>query len=70
MSEYGEFICGGWQTDKGVAIEFEKTHGKLVRCKDCKWVGRDEHCPATEVYMICGDSGYCSYGERKEQDNE
>lgn len=40
---------------------------EVVRCKDCKWVGMDEHCPAIEVYMICGDNGYCSYGERKEE---
>lgn len=43
---------------------------EVVRCKDCKWVGRDEHCPAIEVYTICGDNGYCSYGERKDGEKE
>lgn len=38
---------------------------EVVRCRDCKWAGRDEHCPAIEVYMICGDNGYCSCGKRK-----
>ncbi len=38
---------------------------EVIRCKYCKWAGKDEHCPATEVYMICGDNGYCSCGERK-----
>lgn len=41
---------------------------EVVRCKDCKWVGMDEHCPAIEVYMICGDNGYCSYGERRDDE--
>lgn len=43
---------------------------EVVRCKDCKWAGRDEHCPAIEMYMVCGGNGYCSYGERKEQEHE
>ena len=38
---------------------------EVVRCKDCKWAGRDEHCPAIEMCMICGGNGYCSYGERE-----
>ena len=41
---------------------------EVVRCKDC--VNRIEfdtnkyHCVLTECY--CGETGYCSYGVRKE----
>ena len=41
----------------------------VVRCKDCKWQGDDEHCP---VCNSCGrgslPSGdwFCADGERKE----
>lgn len=42
----------------------------IVHCKECKWAGRDDHCPAMEVYMICGDNGYCSCGEREEQEHD
>ena len=38
---------------------------EVVRCGDCKWVGSGKHCPAIEVYMICGDNGYCSCGKRR-----
>lgn len=42
---------------------------QVIRCKDCKWQGDDEHCP---VCNSCGrgslPSGdwYCAGGERKE----
>ena len=42
---------------------------EIIRCKDCKWQGDDEHCP---VCNSCGrgslPSGdwYCADGERKE----
>ena len=42
----------------------------IVHCKECKWAGRDEHCPAIEVHMICGADGYCSCGESEEQEND
>ena len=43
----------------------------VVRCKDCRWQGDDEHCP---VCNSCGrgnlPSGdwYCADGERKDDE--
>lgn len=65
MSKYFDIVTGAqkvYLSDADVA--------EVVRCKNCKWAGRDEHCPAIEVYIICGDDGYCSCGERKEQEND
>ena len=52
-------------------------HGELVRCKDCKHYGFTGNRVTREQGWVCylhgkeldGDD-YCSYGERKEQDND
>lgn len=61
MSEYMDIVTGTQKVYPSNADVVE-----VVRCKNCRWAGKDEHCPAIEVYMICGDEGYCSCGERKE----
>lgn len=48
--------------DKGYA----DAKGELVRCKDCKWWKQKGLCPMPDYN---GES-YCSYGERKADENE
>ena len=47
----------------------------VVRCKDCLWRGREEcamfyRCECGEQHTWETDNDFCSYGERKEPDNE
>ena len=47
----------------------------VVRCKDCIWRGREEcamfyRCECGEQHTWETDNDFCSYGERKEPDNE
>lgn len=47
----------------------------VVRCKDCLWRGREEcamfyRCDCGEQHTWETDDDFCSYGERKEPDNE
>lgn len=47
----------------------------IVRCKDCIWRGREEcamfyRCDCGEQHTWETDNDFCSYGERKEPDNE
>lgn len=47
----------------------------VVRCKDCIWRGREEcamfyRCECGEQHTWETDDDFCSYGERKEPDNE
>lgn len=47
----------------------------IVRCKDCIWRGREEcamfyRCDCGEQHTWGTDDDFCSYGERKEPDNE
>lgn len=47
----------------------------VVRCKDCVWRGREEcamfyRCDCGEQHTWETDDDFCSYGERKEPDNE
>lgn len=47
----------------------------IVRCKDCIWRGREEcamfyRCECGEQHTWETDNDFCSYGERKEPDNE
>lgn len=47
----------------------------IVRCKDCIWRGREEcamfyRCDCGEQHTWETDDDFCSYGERKEPDNE
>lgn len=48
---------------------------QVVRCKDCIWRGREEcamfyRCDCGEQHTWETDNDFCSYGERKEPDNE
>ena len=50
---------------------------EVVRCKDCKHHeellnNNDENvlCWVHDIDVIVDGNGYCSYGERKEQENE
>ena len=43
----------------------------VVRCKDCRWRGREEcamfyRCECGEQHTWETDNDFCSYGERKE----
>ena len=40
----------------------------VVRCKDCKWWDGIE-CQTRDIDVV-DDEEYCSYGERKEQNND
>ena len=47
----------------------------IVRCKDCIWRGREEcamfyRCDCGEQHTWETDNEFCSYGERKEPDDE
>ena len=41
---------------------------EVVRCKDCKHFVEEEFCMG--IGIICRFDDFCSYGERKETDNE
>ena len=50
---------------------------ELVRCKDCKWHTGDNDCTNPQwdsedriVYPCTKEIDYCSFGERKEQEDE
>ena len=41
----------------------------VVRCKECKHMRRDNvgvFCKVWNGYNGCGESGFCSYGEKRE----
>ena len=47
----------------------------VVRCKDCVWRGREEcamfyRCDCGEQHTWETDDDFCSYGERKEPDDD
>lgn len=47
----------------------------VVRCKDCLWRGREEcamfyRCECGEQHTWETDNDFCSYGERKEPDDD
>lgn len=47
----------------------------VVRCKDCLWRGREEcamfyRCDCGEQHTWETDDDFCSYGERKEPDDD
>lgn len=45
---------------------------KIVRCKDCKHLrkrGRVTYCVGNSSWIQVSEDDYCSYGERKEQNN-
>lgn len=54
----------------------QKEVGELVRCKDCKhhedFLFDDDKvlCWVHDVDIVVAKNGYCSYGERKEQEHE
>ena len=50
------------ETDCGLSTKQEIV-GELVRCKDCQW---KELCLETLEYK--GESGFCSKGERKDDE--
>ena len=41
----------------------------VARCKDCKWISTD-YCNMAHGFMGMKDDDYCSYGERREVDDE
>ena len=42
---------------------------EVVRCKDCKKQGNDEECPLLSMMQYTDPDDFCSYGERKDNDN-
>lgn len=63
MNKTREIIVTQTFNEMGVQIDLKTT--PLVRCKDCFYQGTVD-CPMDEQY----EDDYCSYGERKEQENE
>lgn len=44
---------------------------RVVRCKDCKYNSTDRKCLNPKSIMdVPADDDYCSYGERREHNNE
>ena len=48
---------------------------EVTRCKDCKWYSEDGwgygNCYRRNVdYLRMSDNGFCSFGERREDDNK
>ena len=46
----------------------------VVRCKDCRWRGREEcamfyRCECGEQHTWETDNDFCSWGERRDRDN-
>lgn len=57
-----------YESKDGISIDITRT--ELVRCKDCKY-----YCSDGGALMVCEITGnptneddYCSFGERKEQE--
>ena len=42
----------------------------VVRCRDCKHYGNYAECECDINGAMSSDVGYCSYGERRDEDNE
>ena len=77
-----EIIVSRIWDNHGKEVGYEQK-GVLVRCKDCKWNPYTPHpyytsevvagyiwCPAIADPAPDQHERYCSYGERKEQDDE
>ena len=62
MACLDSFLFRCWQM--GWLDKYEKDLVEVVRCKDCKYA-MTQDCPMDEQY----EDDYCSYGERKEQEN-
>ena len=47
---------------KKYGVEF----AEVVRCKDCKGIGKDHFCYGWEAFVR--DDDFCSYGEKRDND--
>ena len=59
------------QYEKGYVDGYRAAKDESVRCKDCKfWFRNNGHdkngCPITDSDIWMDDSGFCSYGERRD----
>ena len=64
-----------FDTDEGLCLDEDITcilediptsQPEIIRCKDCKHFGGGTFCH--EVDAVWDENSYCSYAERKEQD--
>ena len=73
MSDYKEIIVKEYHNDKGLLTRREVGE-ELIRCKNCMHNGSfDTDCPfgwKDKKFNMPNAYDYCSYGERKEQENE
>lgn len=62
-----ELIVTQYLNDMGVQIKVETK--PLIRCKECKFNNGESKCFApNSVFQYPSDDDYCSYGERKAED--
>ena len=61
-----DYIMHYEPTRKG--LQWQVFSEPLVRCKDCKYLFSDSGCPL-RTWRTHVETDYCSYGERKE-DND
>ena len=43
---------------------------EVVRCCDCKFEGKEDDCPLLSIVSYTQLDDYCSFGERKENEEE
>lgn len=73
MNDYKEIIVKEYHNEKGLVTRREIGE-EVVRCKDCKYrylsgVGK-QHYVCDFVDAELKDNGYCSYGVRKDGEEE
>ena len=56
---------GAWRDNDGDAVDIVE----VVRCKDCKKHGDDEECPLLSMMEYTESDDFCSYGERRTNEN-
>lgn len=81
---YSDDYIKGWEDGVNAQYEATKDAVEVVRCKDCKYFEYNhtevvDGVPLILAHEICAfwgggsktsENGYCSFGERKEQNDE
>lgn len=58
-----------WRDDKiiDVLAELPSSQPEIIRCKDCKYLFKDNKCPL-RTWWTHLENDFCSYGERQENE--